>query len=342
MITREQIYTMLMMKNRTNTFFSALPIEIIKEISDYGQNPNTKIAIALNHAAYARKENVEALLVLLDNNPNLLLQAGNVTTPGGDEVRRVTLYEFLLGAGDYELAEKVQVYFSKIKNGELEWMRQYERYRPHIENMKNQKPYDLSPLIELIKKSSPEEVKALLIKHMTGESELYKAIIQFRKDWAPRILLKPCMHYNYASLQQAFELLDKEFDNLYKASGNNDDMINLVWKQLIGLEMIRLPGIDRCVMAQGIYYVIEQKEALARSYIFRNGGAAKVFPVASLDDSLDGLGGDFSVRARGNRGRCYETGSLHPIGKLMSNKYFKLTELLQPHPNHQPSSCVII
>jgi hypothetical protein len=47
MITREQIYTMLMMNNRRDTLFSALPIEIIKEISDYGQDPNNDIAKAL-------------------------------------------------------------------------------------------------------------------------------------------------------------------------------------------------------------------------------------------------------------------------------------------------------
>ena len=300
MISREEIYTMLILRQRQETLFSTLPIELIQEISDYGQDPNSDIANALHHAAYARKEDVEALLIMLDKNPRLLLQAGNVTTPGGDEIRRVTLYEFLLGAGDYELAEKVQAYFEKIEHGSQERIRQYERYRQHIEGMLTQKPYDLSPLIELIKKASPEEVNALLNKDTTGEDELCKAILQFRKDWAPRILLKPCMHYNYASLQQAFELLDKEWDNLYKASGNNYDMIDLVWRQLIGFEMRRLPGIDRCVMAQGFYYVIEEKEALARSYNLRS-GAAKVFPVSITDDSLDGLGGDFAVLGNGAR-----------------------------------------
>jgi hypothetical protein len=298
----------------------------------------------LHHAAYARKEDVTILIDMLQANPRLLLQRGDVITPGGDEIRRVTIYELLLGAGDPELAEKVQAYF----DDDQERMRQYERYRPHIEGMLTQKPYNLSPLIELIKKASPEEVKALLNKDMTGESERCKAILQFRKDWAPRILLKPCMHYNYASLQQAFELLDKEWDNLYKASRNNYDMINLVWRQLIGFEMRRLPGIDRCVMAQGIYYVIKQKEALARSYNLRNGGAAVAFPVALTDDSLGGLGGDFAVGGNGaGWGGCWWSveGGLgwagRGLGKLMSNKNFKLTELMQSHPDHQPSSCVM-
>ena len=189
----------------------------------------------------------------------------------------------------------VHGYFAKIPKGEQERRRQYERYRPHIEGMLTQKPYDLLPLIELIRKATPEQVTALLNKDMTGDNELCKAFIQFCKDWAPKVLTKPCMHYNYASLQHAFELLDREWDNLYKASNDNYDKIRLMWRQLIGFEMRRLPGIDRCVMAQGLYYVIDKKEVVARSYALRGTGVAGSFPVTTTDDSIDGLGGDFSV-----------------------------------------------
>jgi len=343
MITREQIYTMLMMNKRRDTLFSVLPIEIIKEISEYGQNPNSDIAKALTHAAYARIEDVDALKKMLDANPSLLLLAGNVQTPGGDELRRVTLYEFLLGAGDDELAGIVQSYFTKIDNGEQEMIRQYERYRPHIEGILTQKPYDLSPLIELIKKATPEQVTALLNKDMTGDNELCKALSQFRKDWAPKVLTKPCMHYNYASLQHAFELLDREWDNLYKAGNDNFDKIRLVWRQLIGFEMRRLPGIDRCVMAQGLYYVIDEKEVVSRSYALREAGMAGSFPVTVTDDSIDGLGGDFSLDIFGcgaSRGDRRSVSA--PFGKLMSNKNFKLAELMQPAPTQQPSRCIII
>lgn len=77
MITREQIYTMLMLRRRKGTVFFDFPIDLIKAISEYGQNPNSDIAKALTHAAYARQEDVMALLVILDKNPSLLLHAGN-------------------------------------------------------------------------------------------------------------------------------------------------------------------------------------------------------------------------------------------------------------------------
>src|ERR1700722_19776554 len=172
MLSTNQINALLALHKRGDTLFSTLPTELIKEISAFGQNPNSDIAKALHYAAYARKEDVIQLLAMLEANPSLLLQAGNVTTPGGDEIRRVTIYEFLLGAGEYELAKMVQDYFSAIEDGELQKIRQYERYKSHIEGMLTQKPYDLTSLIELIKHASAEDITALLKKDMSHKSAL--------------------------------------------------------------------------------------------------------------------------------------------------------------------------
>ncbi len=302
MLSREQVNTMLVLRQRENSLFSPLPTELIREIIEW---ENGDIAQALQYAAYARKEDVAALLKMLEADPNLLLDAGYVKTPGGDEIRNVTIYELVLGAGDYELAKMVQPYFSNINDGEQQRIRQYERYKPHIEGMLEQKPYDLTPLIDLIKQASAEDVTALLNKDMTRKSDLCDAFIQFRKEWSPRILTKPCMHYNYASLQHAFELLDHEWNNLYKTGGNDFNKIynkiRLVWQQLIGFEMRRLPGIDRCVMAQGLYDVIVKQEVFARSYKLNN--RAGDFPIIASDDSIDGLGGDFAPGARAHTSR---------------------------------------
>lgn len=298
MLSREQVNTMLVLRQRENSLFSPLPTELIRDIIEW---ENGDIAQALQYAAYARKEDVAALLKMLEADPNLLLDAGHVKTPGGDEIRNVTIYELVLGTGDYELAKMVQPYFSNINDGEQQRIRQYERYKPHIEGMLEQKPYDLIPLIDLIKQASAEDVTALLNKDMTRKSKLCEAIIRFRKDWSPRILTKPCMHYNYASLQHAFELLEREWANLYKTGGNDYYKIRLVWRQLIGFEMRRLPGIDRCVMAQGLYDVIVKQKVIARSYKFNNSDGD--FPIIASDDSISGLGEDFSVDAAGRNAR---------------------------------------
>ena len=338
MLSREQVNAMLMIRNRENTILSEFPVDLIREIRGWA---TSDVAKALQYAAYARKEDVDALIEMLKENPTLLLQRADVKTPGGDEIRNVTIYELVLGAGDYELAKMVQPYFSTIKEGEKHQIEQYERYKPHIEDMLKQKPYDLGPLIQIIKDASAKDVAAMLKKEMTGTSDLCKAMEAFRKDWAPRIMTKPCMHYNYKSLQHAFELLDQEWDDLKKTSNNNYDKINLVWRQLIGFEMRRLPGIDRCVMAQGLYYVAEKQQDVARSYKFKNSDGD--FPVIAADDSLAGLGGDFSVDIFGDGvGDGVARGGDDVFGKLMSNKNFKLAELMQSQPVHQPTGCLIL
>lgn len=332
MPSREQTYAMLILNARNNNFFSTLPTELIREIARFDEGPNSDIGKALNYAAYARQEDVTELLKMLDENPSLLLETGNVKTPGGDEIQRVTIYEFALGAGDYELAEKVQGYFSKIQAKDAEQQRicQYERYKPHIEGMLKQNPYDLGPLIKIIKEASAEDVKALLDKDMTRESKLRDAMIKFRTDWAPRILTKPCMHYNYASLQHAFELLNREWVDLYKTSGNDYNKIDLVWRQLIGFEMRRLPGIDRCVMAQGLYSVIEKQVGCARSYRFQNSGGN--FPIMAAVEAVDGLGGVSGV----SRGQLW-AGMPHGLLRHLENLCRTKTSNLQNLCSHSQS-----
>jgi hypothetical protein len=146
--------------------------------------------------------------------------------------------------------------------------------------MLKQKPYDLTNLVNMIKKAHADDVTALLNKDWTRASKLRDAIIQFRKDWGPQIITTPRMHYNYASLQHAFKLLDDEWHNLYKASGDNCDKIRLLWR-LISFELRRLPGIDRCVTAQGIHNVLKEKEPFKRTYKFKNSGGN--FPVTYLN-----------------------------------------------------------
>jgi hypothetical protein len=304
---------------------------------------------------------------MLDENPSLLLQSGNVKTPGGDEWNQVTIYEFLLGAGDYQLVKLVQDYFAKIEGGEEERVRQYERYRPHMEDMLTQKPYDLSPIIELIKKAPAKEIKALLNKDMSGNTELCQAMLQFRKDWAPKVLSKPGMHYNYASLKHAIMIITDEWKNLYK-DDDNYDKLNFVLRQLIGFEMRRLPGVTRCMMAQGYiddsetfkcndedaaFSITDSDDSFDglgsnndsnndwRSYTFKYNDEEASFPITDNDDTHDGLGWDFIITAL--MGFTYSlkkgSGDLFTIkiieAQLCAFKEFK--ELIQPQPAHQSS-----
>jgi len=296
MITRDQFYNLMALHQRGDNVFSTLPPEILVEIYKTKSSKNSDIFKALDFAADAEQDAVDNLLVMLDKDPSLVLQAGNVVTRGGNTIIGVTPYEFALGAGDPELAAKIAPYFDKISGGEAERERQYNRYKPHIDAMQTQAPYDLNSLIDIITNSPAADVTACLNKNFENESELNNALKKFRADHAPRIIRKPCMHYNYSTLQQAFNLLYDKW-NALSANETNYDKCRLVYRQIIGYLQRTLPGIDRIGFARAF-----QNNKRALNYIWADGRFSDVGPDGDLICS--GLGFDEFIygAARGDRG----------------------------------------
>lgn len=310
MLTRDQMKILFMMRNRNDTIFTQLPSEIFQKIL-FDVDPNSDVAKVLHHAAYARQEDVITLLNMIGQNPRLLLQAGDVITPGGNEVRRVTVYEFCLGAGDFDLAKMIEPFFIKIPQGDSERLRQFEAYKPHIEGILTQEAYDIKPLIVAFKKAKKNDVIALLNQDMTHQSDLFKAVIQYRKDHGPRIICKPEMHYNYQSLSNAALVLYQEWRNRKLGVEKR----NILWR-LLGFQMRRLPGVDRCAFAQGISCLMQGNDRLHRSYNLKVPRRIPEFPITLTDDdnNLSGLGGtgvsSYCIDAYGEDTHAY--GNLYP------------------------------
>lgn len=293
MLTREQVYIMFMLRNRANNIFSVLPDELIYYISDMNDNPDSDINVALRLAASAVEEDIVKLIEMVKKNPRLLLQTGNVMTRGGVLVSRTALYEFFLGEGDPLSAKRIEFGFALIPNGENERTHQYERYRPHIEAMAKQieskKPaFDLKPLFDIIKKSSPEDIAAALNKDMKHESLLRDALIAFRNAVRPK-KMSVGMHYkHYTTLQQAFDLLYDEYKEL-SANYTNFDKCYLVWRQIIGYLERSLPAVDRFAFARAF-----DDEERTTKFKYADG----LFPDcndADGDLDLSGLGFDESI-----------------------------------------------
>lgn len=312
MLTREQVYNLLIWRNRNREDhpFSGWPTHVIQNISDCGQDSNNDISKALAHAAYARQEDVDALLGMLKDNPRLLLQAGNVKTPGGLNVQRVTIYEFLLGAGDIELANWVVPFFSEIPSGEAERQRQLERYHPHLVSMMTQVPYDTQPIFDLLLDPANQttihaDVNALLANDPKHQSALSDAIAQFRNAHLPtQPLIKPRMHFNYATHLALCQKLYHEETRmaLHKASGGNDNMINLIWLKMISHLMNFYPGIDRCIAAQGIAHIYQrdfsEANQIKRSYQLTHHPIH--FPTFGTITEQGMLGVDFGISLYGS------------------------------------------
>jgi hypothetical protein len=91
MFSHSQHTTMSLMRNRHGTLFSLLPRDVMKYISrltDAGYD-ESDIAKLLHVVAYG---NPAAVIAMLDKNPRLLLEAGNVRDPAGNTILRATCH----------------------------------------------------------------------------------------------------------------------------------------------------------------------------------------------------------------------------------------------------------
>lgn len=265
MLTREQLYTMLMLRHREDNIFSVLPDELINHIGNINNHPDSEINVALRFAASGVEEDMIELVKMVTANPRILLQAGTVMTRGGVPVVRTMLYEFFLCEGDPAGAKRIDFGFtelSKLKDiegkfidGEKEHHCQYERCRPHIEavvkQVESKSPvFDLKPLFDIIKQSTPDDIKAVLAKDMTHESALRNALAGFREAVRPKKKTVGMHYEHYTTLQQAFDLLYKERKEL-SSNYTNYDKCDLIWRQIIGYLQRSLPAVDRFAFARG-------------------------------------------------------------------------------------------
>jgi len=263
MLTSRPIYTMLMLRNREGNLFSRLPLELIHHIVavDDATPDTTHLRIAFKLARSSTTEDMLLLAAMIEHRPQILLQKGFVTTRGGVHVSDVTLYEFFLGEGDPVGAKQIEFGFAKIPNGEDERIRQYEQYRLSIEalakQVKEKKPvFDLRPLYSIIKKSSLADItEALNIndpnRDVTRNTPLRIEFAKFRRAVQPKRKTAGQMHYeHYTTLQQAFDLLYSELEELTD-NYINYEKIYLIFRQIIGyLELKGLPAVDRFGLAR--------------------------------------------------------------------------------------------
>jgi hypothetical protein len=314
---------------------------------------------------------IKLLLKMLEESPRLLLLKCKVKTAGGVEVDDVTIYEFCLGAGDPDLAKLIEPYFAKIKDeedpslvkltksyfekitgekvdvidGKRERQRQYARYKPYIDALAKQvesktPTYDLKPLFEIIKKSSAADITEAL--NITGpdrtkrlNTELGNALTKFRNATKPKKSIKVGMHYeHYTTLQQALDLLDSEW-KILSNDYNDFDKCRLVWRQIIGWLQRSLSRIDRFKFARAF-----NDDKRTAQYIWDESAS---FPddLPDGNSSLDSIGVDEAIF-----GRCVARSARWRVWRArlsdhMSNKNFKLAELMQP-PTPRRGGCTIV
>lgn len=314
MLNRSPLLALSILKKRKETnFFTYLPKDILHQISQFIEAPNSDFAAALHHVAYGELDKAKALL---DMNPRLVFFAGTAVTPSGLTIKRTTLLECALGAGDFEMATMIMPYFSGFDGGEGEKKRQLARYQVLIKDMFNQKPDALKWLIDIVKKSSAEDVSAELA---TGEkydgsyqSELRTALNKFREqklDPKVRVITKPRMHCNYQNLRYAYYLINIEWVNLRKDKWDNHETfyekIHLVSQQIIGfIQLVELPAYERYLFARGQVKEATEGKKIERSFQYKKPTGSFPCYNSLLINSRSGVGFDSLVGILGEEWRA--------------------------------------
>lgn len=353
---------MIILRNRGDNLFSQLTVELLREISEVGQNSDSDFEKAIKHVARGELSEVKAVLEEASRMEDktklkkLLLLSGTVVTRCGLIVKCKTLLECALGEGDREMIEMIKSYFPMFVNGKNEMEKQLERYRPCIEAMQNQKPEDLTWLFDIIKKSPAKDVLAELAEgneyDVNYQSELRTALNKFREqklDPKVRVITKPRMHCNYQNLRHAYDMLDA-----LKELSDWDDYclkVGLVSMQVIGwIQLIELPAYERYLFARG---QVESEAAgkkieVERNVNYKHGtGSFPDFDEAFIKSHSGlGFGVYSSISGLPCKGGHSILGVLSQsqscVTRLMSNKNLRLAELMPQHPKPKTGWCMIV
>lgn len=297
MLTREQIYTLIAIRNRPGSVFNPqgvgykLPLDIIKKIANLGLNDDhdSEIACLLRCITYG---NFAAAKEMLDKNPALIGKASHAYTPAGLRVRYIKPYECALGAGDPEMAEMVASYFEQFTDGAEEKAVQDAKYRQDIDKMLSEKPYDFSWIVEVIKNAPAENVTAELRVKGRQDNALSIAMETFRKQYSTEYTTSGRMHFRYVDLLEVIRAMNHEWENL-KNAGEKFDKPQLFYRQVVGYVMRNLPAVDRMAFAQGLNSLLVRKEEFARFFQLRLDNIS--YPMTITERLPDRLGMEYYV-----------------------------------------------
>lgn len=239
-----------LLQDRNNTYFSLMPAALVSLVCTLGFYPESDISKILRFVVRDDHANVK---LMLDNNPLLLLEAGNVEDAIGNEIIRVTPYECALGAGNGSLANLIASYFPKLDGGEEERARQAALFEPFFKNPNLKKGiYNFDNLLNAILNASASEVRDALKLNFSSESQLASEFNKFRSHFSPKKIYNG-LHIEYGDLLEAMRCFVNNFKNLYLRSGKNQDKLLLFWIQVVGFIQRGVPMGDRTTFPPTAY-----------------------------------------------------------------------------------------
>jgi hypothetical protein len=307
-------------------------MEVIKLICHLDYAPCTEVEKLLHAIVYSDLVTVKDML---DKKPELLLQHGNVETPGGDIVMDVTPYQCVLGTGDHytdrqgvAMIPLIASYYEKIPGVNGEELRKqhsapYEKcFDTMLKMLSNISETEcmhepepafktlIDELFEVLIKSDLADATAALNKNFDAENiPLHKMLDVYRDARKPG-LIRQGLHYHYENYIYVIEKLVNEDWKLINSGQDTPqtyDKFHLLWYQVCGWEQRRFPMCDRQAYAQGILHLLEgnNNPGFARTLKLEEGEGD--YPITCRDNMTQGtkdrcgLGWDYAIGSYGQQ-----------------------------------------
>jgi hypothetical protein len=214
-------------------------------------------------------------LQMIDAHPTLLLHASKANDYSGRLYKNYTPFQAALLCHDVWLWTKMEPYFDRLPDGQMEKERQFNALFPT--GIHHGTPYDFSALIQAITHSSTVDIEAVL-QNTQNDTALCNAFNHFRNNF--KALAMEETFFNPSHLIRALKIHDEQFDNWSWAQRN------LFWRQVIGYTIRFFPACLAQACNQGLYNIVENRDPLYRLLKF-----GFSFPLVESS----GLGFDFGI-----------------------------------------------
>lgn len=279
----------------------------------------------LQHIVYGEQTRAEEMLK--ENPPLLFYLLFSPATVEDYSGRTLTgtAMQLAYGAQDAEMCDMLLGYFDQLEKGREEALRQIREEFP--EGQPTAAAFNFNSILQAIKNASDQAVQNALT-HVQDTSSLSQALDNFREAFTA-LSLQEGSHFNPRHWLEALTVYDREFDH-FKDRKQRD----LFWRQVVGYVQRYLSSCYAQAVAQGIYYIVDEHEALRRSFDFRDGDGV-FYPISA---SPSGLGYDY---ADGTWGVCWasqERGAASLVTEIVSRKNRELVELM-PRAQHSTMRC---
>lgn len=247
---------------------------------------------AAEYAIYPTKENVEKLKARLKACPELLLHQVTVKNRHGMAIKG-TIYQIALHEGDDALIDdEIKSAFNALHDGEKTMAAQHKAQFPDgwMEAEEKACASALTAIDNIFtafkNASDPNDVTELRTHPYTitiNDKNVNEALDAFRK--AIDALYKPrekvIKSGRDVSIRILARVIARYIENYNALGGNNTPRNNALIRSVFGYGQRSAPINFMQAFAQGVYYIVELKEKLKRSFEYRHRNGEFILPLDS-------------------------------------------------------------